>query len=46
MTTTNAIYNHNLFLDMFGYSILCQLGLNKIENVRIITKAGQPLYII
>lgn len=46
MTITNAIHNHDPSLHKSGHPTLRQLGPNEIENVRMITKAGQPPRVI
>ncbi len=46
MTTTNAIHNHNPSLHKSGHPTLRQLDPNEIENVRIMTKDGQPPRVI
>ena len=46
MTTTNSTHNHNSSLHKSGHPTLRQLSPNKIENVKIMTKAGQPPRVI
>lgn len=46
MTTTNSTHNHNPSLHKSGHPTLRQLSPNKIENVKIMTKAGQPPRVI
>ena len=46
MTTNNSTHNHNLSLHKSRHPTLRQLSPNKIENVKIMTKAGQLPHVI
>ena len=46
MTITNSIYYYDLSLYKSKHPLLRQLRSNKIENLKIITKARLPPYII